>query len=92
MKYQHATDLLEHLEEFDFEGPVLDRLQLAKALLQGANELLYHAARETKDENAMGYIVNHLGTLIGHEGSRSRAPSVSDWIERLEENSGDDQE
>ena len=91
MKYRHATNLLNHLTEFDFEGPVLDRLQLAKAMLEGANELLYQAALETNDRNAMGYIVNHLSPLIGQEGNRSRATTVCDWIERLEENSGDEQ-
>lgn len=90
MNTQRIIDLAAHIEETDLDGPVLDRLALAKALLEGANELLYQAARETNDRNAMAYIVEHLGSLIGDDGRRGHAPTLSDWIERLED--GDAQE
>ena len=85
MNAHRITDLIDHIEETDLDGPVLQRLALAKALLEGANELLYHVARETSDRNAMAYIVDHLGSLIGGEGGSGHAPTLSDWIERIEE-------
>lgn len=90
MNTQRITDLIDHIGETDLHGPLLDRLVLAKALLDGANELLYQAARETDDRTAMGYIVEHLGSLIGGEGGRGHAPTVSDWIERLEDGDGEE--
>ena len=92
MNAQRITDLIDHIEETDLDGPVLERLALAKALLEGANELLYQAARETDDGNAMVYVVEHLGSLIGGDGGRGHAPSLSDWIERLEDGDEDEED
>jgi hypothetical protein len=92
MNAHRITDLIDHIEETDLDGSVLQRLVLAKALLEGANELLSHAARETNDRNAMAYIVDHLGSLIGSNGGAGRAPTLSDWIERIEDRDAEQEE
>ena len=92
MNAQRITDLIAHIGDTDLDGSVLGRLVLAKALLEGANELLYPAARETGDRNAMAYVVEHLGSLIGGDGGRGHAPTLSDWIERLEDGGGQEDE
>jgi len=85
MNTARITDLIDHIQDTDLDGEILPRLELAKAMLEAANDLLYQAARETNDRNAMAYIVDHLGALIGGDGSRGHSPTLADWIERLED-------
>ena len=85
MDNARITDLIDHIEETDLAGPVLPRIELAKALLEAANELLFAAAKETNNRNAQAYICDHLGYLIGSGARIARAPTVVDWIEELED-------
>lgn len=89
MNANRIADLIDQLQETDLQCPVLERLVLAKALLDAGTDLLYHAARETKDDSAMAYIVDHLNDLIAGSGS-GRAPTVADWIERVEDGDEED--
>lgn len=90
MNTHRTDDLIDQLQETDLDGPVLERLELAQALLEAGHDLLHQVARETRDDNAMAYIVEHLGDLIAGRGS-ARAPTVADWIERLENGEDDDE-
>lgn len=85
MNTARITDLLDLIEEADLDGPVLPRVELAQAMLKAANELLFAAARETNNRNAMAYIVEHLSFLIGDGARQTHAPTVADWIEDLED-------
>lgn len=95
MNIHQITDLLDHIEETDLDGPILPRVQLAKTMLKAARELLFAAARETNNRNAMAYIVEHLGFLIGDGAWQAHVPTVADWIEDLEDdedNLGDEED
>jgi hypothetical protein len=85
MPNHQLLDLEDLITDFDPQAPAVDRVRTAQALIQAAIDVLQDVVRETKDDNAEAYVVDHLRILAarGH-GFLDRSMNIDDWIDRLE--------
>jgi len=90
-----AAELESFADEMEHSGYVspADKARMAQTLREGCIAVSEEVVKETDDDSAEAYIVDHLKILAasGH-GFISRDFNFDDWIERLEGRGEDDED
>lgn len=80
-----AVEIEDIAANFDPNGTQADKVRVAQDLINTAIEILSDVVRETDDQYAKTYVVDHLAVLAGDDhGFMSRDMNLDDWISRLE--------